>query len=215
MPNYKLGIWVLLILLLTACGNQSTEQIYTYLEKAVELEEPFQQQQEPLQEAEKKEFQWYEEAITLGMDEFEKVLSLSDEALASIDEREKMIMIEKESIERSFEEFNKIKLEFENIEDETILSDLEKLTETMENRYEAYQDLFDIYNQTIEEDRKLYTLLKDEDLDISTLQSQINTVNEQYELVMNSKENFNKLTDSYNEQKKLFYESVGLDVHYQ
>ncbi|WP_165763854.1 YkyA family protein [Halalkalibacter urbisdiaboli] len=203
------------ILILTACGEQVTEKIYVHLEQAVELEEQFEQQQEPLQEAEEKEHQYYEEIIQLGMDEYEKIVSLAEDALASIEERQNMVQLEMESLESSVDEITQIEPMIEKVEEEEANRILKELYSTMLERFKKYKQLNEVYNETIEAERQLFTLLMDEELEIENLQNQINKVNEKYEEVITAKDEFNEKTDAYNQLKRDFYDSVKLDVHYE
>lgn len=205
---------IMLIFLLTACGNNPAEDVYQHLEAAVELEQPFEEQQQPLQNAEMRENELFEEIIAIGTSEIEKIQSLADEALNSIDSRKQMLDIEKESIEASYQEFIKIKEYKEQFEKEEVLSSLEELQAAMEERYQQYQLLYDSYNEAANRDQELFNQLKSEDLIMEELQTQVQSVNEQYEVVEEHKEAFNTATDSYNENKRNFYEAAELNISY-
>lgn len=200
--------------LLTACGEKPVETVYHHLESAVELEVPFEEQQEPLQGAEKRENELFEEIVALGLSDMERISSLSKEALSSIDSREEMLEKEKESIEASIDEFKQIEGQQEKI-DEELVDQLMELKEKMLERYDSYQQLYDTYKQAIDGDRTLFTMLTKEELTLDELQEQIDLVNECYEQVTKNKEEFNRLTNEYNEEKRDFYESAELNVRYE
>ncbi|GAE28028.1 lipoprotein [Halalkalibacter wakoensis JCM 9140] len=112
MIRFKWGLILFLVsILLSGCGENPAESVYHQLEAAVELEIPFEQQQAPLQKAELRENELFEQIIGLGMDEYEEIETLANEALESAQAREAMLQLEKESIEESFEQFQKVKKE--------------------------------------------------------------------------------------------------------
>ncbi len=207
-------IYVIALGLLSACGEKPAETVYQHLETAVELEAPFEQQQEPLQQAEQKENELFEQIIALGMDEFEQISSLADEALVSVESRLTMVETEKESIEASYQEFSEIESLVGDAEEEWS-STLAELSESMEERYHTYQELYSVYTEALNKDRALFEMLKEEELTMEDLQAQIDQVNESYRDVTEKKEQFNQSTDEYNEMKRSFYEAAELNVRYE
>ncbi|MFC0470590.1 YkyA family protein [Halalkalibacter kiskunsagensis] len=203
------------IIFLTACGENPANTVYEHLEAAVELEQPFEDQQEPLQKAEIRENDLFEQIIALGMNDFEEIVQVADEAISSIQARENMIMKEKESIEESFQEFKKIEGEVEKIEDFELNDVLTDLVKVMQERYDHYQQLYDSYSEAIHLDKTLFEMLQEEELVMEDLQNQIDNVNEAYEKVEGYKEEFNKTTDEYNQLKREFYEKAELNVQFE
>ena len=78
----------------------------------------------------------------------------------------------------------------------------------MNNRYESHETLFKAYNNGLAEDRKIYEMLKDEDLMLEDLELQIETTNAIYESVFEANTQFNQLTEEFNDAKIKFYEEV-------
>lgn len=214
--NYKKWVptFAVAVVILSGCGEKPAETVYQHLEAAVELEAPFEQQQEPLQKAEARENELFEDIIGLGMNDLEQISSLADKALASIDSRVSMIEKEKESIEASYAEFAQIETQFEKVE-EGLSMFLEDLHKAMDERYESYQGLYETYVEATNKDRKLFEMLKRENLTMEELQAQIDLVNESYRDVTEQKEQFNRSTDEYNEKKRSFYEAAELNVRYE
>ncbi|WP_337017208.1 YkyA family protein [Oceanobacillus massiliensis] len=207
---------ITLIALLTACSSQSTEeQIHSHLEEAVNLEEGFENQQGEITDLEVQEQEIYNQIIDLGMEDFEKIKELSEQALGTIDEREEKIELERESIETSKEEFVKIEDLITELDDGTAKEKAENMYEMMNKRYTAYGQLNDAYVTSLEQERELYEMLQQEDIEQETLTEQINAINESYEKVLSSNEEFNNYTMEYNELKKEFYEVAELDVTYE
>ncbi|MFD2213027.1 YkyA family protein [Metabacillus endolithicus] len=209
--NYVL--FIILLCLLSGCfGPAPEEKIYTILEEAVTLEDSFKEQQQPLLELEKKEADLYNKIMDLGMKEFEQVVSLSKQALTSVEERESKIQMEYDSIMSSKDKFNEINEEIEKIKDETLLQSAQELKSTMEGRYKSYEKLYENYKKSISLDKELYSMLQKEDLEMEQLETQIDKINKSYQSVMEQNNEFNKLTEQYNDLKIKFYEEANLNV---
>ncbi|WP_164669168.1 YkyA family protein [Virgibacillus doumboii] len=206
----------IIIALLTACSGTSTsEQIYNHLEKAVELEATFEEQQDPIVELEKKEQEIYAQIIDLGMDEFDKIKELSKQAIDTIEKRSEKIELEKESIQASKEEFTKIESMIKDLEDKKVKKKAEEMYSVMMDRYEAYDKLNKAYSDSLKLEKELYTMLQKEDLEQETLTDHIKKVNKSYEKVIEANEKFNKFTTEYNKLKEAFYEAAGMNVEYK
>ncbi len=57
------------------------------MEKAVQAEKPFQKEQKTLEKLEKKEHKLYDSAVKLNMDDYQKIVTLSDQALSNANQR--------------------------------------------------------------------------------------------------------------------------------
>lgn len=204
----------LVLIFLSGCGEKTVETIYAHLEKAVVLEEMFKEQQKPLLEAEEQEHKIYEQIISLGMNEFNEIVKLSQEAGSLVDKRADLIEKEKESIEAGYIEFQKIADLIAKLEDEQLINAANEMKEKMEQRYQAYQSLYKNYKTALQLDKELYEMLQKKDLTIDQLQEQIDKINEAYEKVIADKDEFNQFTEEYNELKKSFYEKAKLNVNY-
>lgn len=200
--------------LLMGClgGPTPEEQIYETLEKVVTVEKDFEEQQNPLVELEKKEKELYDEILTLGMKEFDQIVSLSNDALAIVGDRETRINNEQKSIEASKKEFQKVDALISEIKEDSVKEEANELVSLMNERYESYEDLYTVYKEAIEHDKKLYEMFQNEELTLDELEQQINLINETYEKVVAANETFNKLTDQYNKAKVTFYQNAGLEV---
>ncbi|WP_066176426.1 YkyA family protein [Bacillus marinisedimentorum] len=193
-------------------GTQPEEEIYQALESAVEQEEQFEKQQEPLSEAEEKEQQLYNEIVGLKMEEFDKISSLSKEAETLAGKRKEMIEKEKESIEASREEFSKVEELAGELEDDQLKKKAAELSSYMNDRYDAYAALYDAYSKAIEHDLELYGMFQDKELKLEELKKHIEEVNKSYDSVMEANKVFNDLTEKYNKSKREFYKMADLDV---
>ena len=193
-------------------GPTPEEQVYETLEKVVAVEKDFEKQQNPLVELEKKEKELYDKILTLGMKEFDQIVSLSNEALAIVGDRETRINNEQKSIEASKKEFQKVDAIISEIKEDSVKEEGNELVSLMNKRYESYEDLYTVYKEAIEHDKKLYEMFQNEELTLDELEKQINLINETYEKVVAANETFNKLTDQYNKAKVTFYQNAGLEV---
>jgi Putative cell-wall binding lipoprotein len=200
--------------LLMGClgGPTPEEQIYETLEKVVKVEKDFEEQQNPLVELEKKEKELYDEILTLGMKEFDQIVSLSNDALAVVGDRETRINNEQKSIEASKKEFQKVDALISEIKEDSVKEEANELVSLMNERYESYEDLYTVYKEAIEHDKKLYEMFQNEELTLDELEQQITLINETYEKVVAANETFNNLTDQYNKAKVTFYQNAGLEV---
>jgi DNA repair exonuclease SbcCD ATPase subunit len=210
-------ISIFLIMFLTGCnsGPLPEEQIYVHLEQAVKLETEFEEQQEPMTNLEQKEKELYNQIIELGLKELEQIKQLSAEAIQTVDDRKEMLDQEYESIKQSKAEFDKINEIVTQIEDEELKSESDALIQTMEERYQAYEELYAAYSTSISLDKELYEMFQVEDLTMEALEGKINEINKSYEQVIQLNESFNTITTNYNNQKKSFYETAGLEVTYE
>ncbi|SDJ75413.1 YkyA family protein [Sediminibacillus albus] len=217
MPLRKTTMMIgVLLVILTACSSQSTaEKMYEHLEEAVVLENDFADQQQPLVELEKQEKELYNQIISLGMEEFDQVKKLSQEALNLIDKRADRLATEKESIEAAKAEFDKVDSLIEDLDEEKVRTAAEDMAATMDERYSAYQDLNKAYSSALEQDRKLYEMLQNKELKEQELRDQIDSINASYDQVISANQAFNEKTEKYNQLKQKFYELAELNVEYE
>lgn len=196
--------------ILTGCfGKSAEENVRGSMETIIELEDTFKNEQKPLRDLETNEHQLFEEMMGLSMDEFDKIVSLSQDALKSVNEREKRMKNERESILKAKEEFESAKESVSEIRDEKIKEKAELAGSYMEKRYVAYEDLYHEYVNAIRLDKQLYTLTQDKNGTIEELEKQIEKINHSYEDVIHVSETFNEYTEKYNKAKKDFYQAAG------
>ncbi|MEC3882193.1 YkyA family protein [Halobacillus sp. HZG1] len=218
MRLHKLVMLLAVAAFLPACTGQSAEeQIYEHLEKAVTLEDAFREQQQPMVDLETEEQQLYEEIINLNMDQFDEIEEKSKQAASIVEKRREKLELEKESIDSAKEEFDEIEPLIEDLDEENAEAKekAEQLVETMNARYDSYQDLYSAYDEALTLDAKLYEMMQNEDLKEEKLQEQIDKINQKYNEVIEQNETFNKHTEEYNALKKELYEAMELDVTYE
>ncbi|SDJ04600.1 YkyA family protein [Salimicrobium halophilum] len=210
-------VFIGVLAVLVGCSGQSAkEEMYDHLEKTVTLEDAFKEQQSALSELEQEEQKLYNQIIDSSMNDLEKIQQLSDEALALVEERKEKLELENESIQSAKEEFSKVAPLIGDIEDnEEAQSVANDLVAAMEERYAAYEKMHSAYQEALKLDEELYTMLKQEDLEEETLRSQVESINEKYQQVIEINDTFNEKTESFNKLKKDFYEAADLNVSYE
>lgn len=201
-------------MIISGCMNTNTpvERIYDVLERVVASEVEFENQQDPLVDLEKKEKEIYDKIISLGMKEFEEVYKLSDEAAKIVDQRQEHMLKEEESIKASEKEFKSLEPLIEEIDDPKLKKLSQDLFHCMMDRYDIHTEIFQNYSKAVQLDKELYAMFKEEDLQLTQLEDQINKINEAYGNIINANKNFNEKTKQYNELKLSFYNESGLDV---
>ncbi|MBS4217902.1 YkyA family protein [Bacillus sp. FJAT-49711] len=202
---------LLLSVILSACSS-TEKNIYQTLEETAAKEADFEKQQEPLKKLEANEKELFDQIMDLGMKEFDQISKLADDALTNLDQREEHMKKEKQSLEESKKEFQLASEEFDKIKDEKLQKQADELQELMNNRYESYDKLFSSYMNGLAEDKKIYEMIKNEDLKIEDLQAQIEASNEAYESVFEANSQFNEQTKKFNEAKLKFYKDSGLNI---
>lgn len=201
------------IIVLSACSGASTEEkIHNHLEEAVSAETGFEEQQKDITDLEKQEQKIYGEIIKLGMEEFDEIKELSQQALKSIDKRSEAIKLEKESIDESQEAFNETDSLIDKLEEKEVKAKAEQLQKVMNDRFKAYGTLYKVYSKSLEQEKDLYGMLQKEELEQEELTEQITAINESYEQVLKANDQFNEDTNAYNDLKKEFYDAADINV---
>lgn len=209
-------ILIMSVLLLAACSGESIEEtIYDHLEEAVRLESDFVEQQDPLSELEQEEQALYKEISDLSIEEFDQIVELSEKAIESIEQRREHVGVEIASIEASKKEFDKIIPHVEELEDEDLKSIANDMIDAMNARNDAFVTLHSTYQESLDFDVELYELLMLENLEEPEFTAQIEKVNAKYKEVLEANTAFNEATETFNEQKKLFYKASDLNVTYE
>ncbi|RBW70008.1 YkyA family protein [Bacillus taeanensis] len=201
--------------LLTGCASSPEEEMYEHLEKSVELEAAFKEQQSLLVEAEKKEQELYNEIVQLSLEEYDKIKELSEKALKHAENREQLIDKEKESLTLAFKEFKNVSPLIEKIDEEAVKKEAGKLEENVQKRYDAYEQLHKEYQKSIAFDKELYEMLQSKELTAEELDLQLQKINKQYEKVIQQNNAFTKYTNLYNQAKQTFYQKANLNVAFE
>lgn len=205
-------IIMIVSIFLTACFQQETlaEKIYTKLEKVAATEKGFEQVQEPLVQVEKKEKAIYDKIIALNTAQYDEKVKLSGEALTMVNERKKYMDTETKSLQESQKEFKNVSPLIKEFNDKKLKTKANQLYDLMMDRYKAHQTLSKEYLQGVAEDQKLYEMFKEQKVSVDSLKTQVETVNSIYKSIYASNDQFNQLTQQYNDKKLQFYKKAGL-----
>ncbi len=192
---------------LTACNEEDPlEKIHQHLEETVQIEKGFEENQERVFELEQKDEELYKEIIGLDSDKMEQVKELSEEAIKLLDERLDYVKLERTSLEESRVEFEKIEPLMEKMKDQDQKRHIEKMYQTMMDRYDAYEEVYEEYSNSIRLTKELYTKFQEETFKDSEVYSIIENVNESYDEVLKANESFNNETALYNSLKQEYYD---------
>jgi chromosome segregation ATPase len=208
------SLLLLAIFVLSGCVGGSTpeEKIYNVLEETVKKEEQFEEVQKPLKELEEKEQKLFKEIMNLGMKEIDKIVKLSDEALANVKERKQKIEKEQEAMDGAEEEFNKAEDYVKKLKDEKLKKEAQTLIEKMSSRYKTHEKLTSAYLEALTLDKELYEMLKKEDLKMENLDEKISSINKKYKEVISVNEKYNSQTEEFNKLKKHFYKNAKVEI---
>lgn len=199
-------------LFLSACSGTTTEeQLNDILESTFEQEAEYRDVQSELQSREQNEQQLFESIMALTKEQQAEVEETSQEAADSADERMELLETERQSMQSAAEEFEGIDQLIEETEEETVKSDLEALKTKMEERFAKHSDFTDAYQSLIEQQKELYEMVAQEDMDLATLQEKTTEVNEQNDRVQEAVTAFNEQTEQFNELKNETVEKMEAD----
>ena len=201
-------------LLFSGCLNRQSpaEEMFEKLEKVVEIEQTFEDQQKPLVQLEKQEKELYGQIIEMNLQKYDKVVQLADEAISISKKRNELLDLERKSIEESQAEFEQVPEIYAKIDDLQLKEQAKGLNDLMQERYRTHEKLYESYVAGLGYDIELYNMFKNEEVTVDQLGEQINKVNAAYEEVLSANDQFNQLTDQYNEKKYQFYQAAGLNV---
>src|SRR5699024_3654858 len=156
MKKILSGILLLMLaFVLTACSS-AEEDVFKALEEVVVQEEEFEKQQEPLVELEEKEQEIFDKIMALNMDDFEEISTLADEAIKNLSARQELIDKEKSSMEKSSDQFKKAEDKMKSIKDDKLKEQADKISVTMKERYDSYDEIYSTYKTSIDENKKIY-----------------------------------------------------------
>ena len=198
---------------IAGCSSKTPEEeSYDLLEELASIEQGYEEQHEPLQKLEAEDNEIYAQIIELGMKEMDEIKTLSDEAITGIEEREELMKKEKESINESRERFGDFDGLIEELSDKKAQTEAAALQKIMKQRYDDYDQLYDLYLASLAEEKKLYELFKDEKATKEQFETQIESVNKTYTELSEANAQFNEQTEKYNNKKISFYNLAGIEV---
>lgn len=210
----KVSVILFMLMIIVACNKNDkdvTKDINQYIEDTVDIEMQFEESQEDIEQLEERDQEIYDEIIQLGSEDYDEIVALADEAIKLLKERLEIVDLEKESIEAAREEFEQIDPLIEKVEEEAANDKAQKMYDAMIARYDAYDDVYKHYTDSIRLTEDLYTVLKEEEFQEKEVYSLIADVNDSYEEVAEAFDIFNSETSTFNHMKQEYYEYVTKD----
>lgn len=212
---YKMSmgfVCAFLLLGLTGCTKKPSpgEQAFQYIEKSATLETTFNDQQKPLVQEEQKEQTIYNEIMKLDMKHFDQIKAKSGEALKSIEKRKAYMQKEKDSIDQAEGVFKKAVPLLKEVKRSKSVPYAQALIKDMSDRYTSFQHLYTLYNQSLDDEKSLFSMLQTKGLTVEKLQAQLDKVNASYKKIDTEKTNFNTYTKKFNQDKQDFYKSLNI-----
>ena len=125
-------------------GKDPVESLHESMEKAVQAENRF-KRAENIRKIGEKEHQLYDSAVKLNMDDYQKIVTLSDQALSNANQR-KTSESRKDSIDDSKQAFESAKTSQE-IKDKKVKEKAGHAVALMEKRYASYDLLYKKYEK--------------------------------------------------------------------
>lgn len=117
---------------------------------------------------------------------------------------------ETKSLQESEKEFKEVSPLLKDINNKKLKTKANQLYQLMIDRYKTHRNLSKEYLQGVAEDQKLYKMFKKQNVSVDSLKTQVEKVNSVYKSIYASNDQFNQLTQEYNDKKLQFYKSAGL-----
>lgn len=202
------------LLLSSGCTlwDRPVEVLYDRLEEAAVTEIQLRQVYDPLLTAEKKEQKLFQQLTHLNLEQYDRIMKLSHKAIRSAKKRRRLVNQEKKIIEKAYDRLLPLKPTVQEIRKDDLKEKAKTLVRLANARYDAYQKLYDAYQNSIALDIELYKMFQDKSLRPGVLENHLEKVNNSYRRVHKTKRRFNTLTHSYNRAKLAFYKAAGLNI---
>ncbi|GAB6431288.1 YkyA family protein [Bacillus luti] len=206
-------VGVLSVLLLTGCTNDKPEEeLYQVFEKSAEQEKSLYKDMKKLKSLEKTEHELYKQVITDGTDNHEAASPKIAEALKNVEERLEIVKNEEKALEKAHEEMSKAQKKIKKIEN----ADLKKKAISVEVAFKDRRNVFDKwakgYKEIANQEKTLYSKLNTKEMKLKEITEQIKANNQLYAKLKVDSNEFNNLTNNYNENKIDFYKEANIKI---
>ena len=202
VKKYIRGFILCSALFLSGCtfGSKTDEELSKVLTEMNNAEEVYRDSQSELHALEQTEQSLFKEIIELTQEDEGELSKKVGEIEKLLEQRLVHIEEEEDSMKKalkSVEPLDSIVVKAE----EDIKGEVEKLRDTASDRYALHATFVEEYKRLIEAQKELYEMLIVEDIDLSTLEKQVDEINKQNETVRSAIETFNEATVSLNQLK--------------
>ncbi len=192
-----------MLLLLSACSGDSTEQkLSNILSDIYDSEADYREVQAELAEIEIKEQANFQSMMELTKDQKEELTAQVEDTAKFLEERLALIEKERSSISEASAKLKDLEDVISEAKSEPEKQSVKKVQEALAKRYETYETLIVEYNNLAGLQEELYNMLINEDANVGIIQDQVAQVNKQNELVQQTVDQFNELTNTLNEVKQ-------------
>jgi len=211
MKKIVIGTILSTSLWLSACslGTSAQDQLTNNLTKVYEEEQGYRDAQKEMPELEKKEQSTFNAVMEMTQEQKEEVAAKATELNASVQDRLELLEKENESIQAAFSSMSSFDGLIEDTKEKDVKKSLTSLKDSMEERYEAHEVVYDEYQNLTSLQTELYNMLPEEETEQAHLQEQVAKVNAQNELVQSAIDAFNEATKKVNETKKSVYDLLN------
>lgn len=200
------GIVSVSALLLAGCtfGDSTEQQLSEVLQQMHTAEEEYRSVQDPLNEAEQKEYALFEEVLALEQEQTEELTEKLEELSALVAERRDLLSTEKQSIDAALKasDFSTLDIPEEN------QSYVTQIDEAYDARYSTYEQLYAEYEKLLALQENLYTEMAREDVAIDQIRDLVQQVNAQNEVVQTQVTAMNEQTEQFNQTTDEVFESL-------
>lgn len=202
--------------LLSGCfGEKPEENLFTAFEAASTQEKSLADDTKKLEKLEKQGQELYSQILQEGKEHNEAVSKKIEQATANVDEREKVLKNEKEQLEKAQKETTSVQNNIEKLEDKKLQKQAKTVEESYKNRYDSFQKMNENYTKALATEKELYEKLKVKETKLKEIGEKVKTVNELNVEAQKAKEQFNKHTKEYNDNKLAFYKDAQIKIKEQ
>ncbi len=202
--------------LLSGCfGEKPEENLFTAFEAAATQEKSLADDTKKLEKLEQQGQELYSQILQEGKEHNEAVSKKIEQATANVDEREKVLKNSKEQLEKAQKETTSVQSNIEKLEDKKLQKQAKTVEESYKNRYDAFQKMNENYTKALATEKELYEKLKVKETKLKEIGEKVKTVNGLNVEAQKAKEQFNKYTKEYNDNKLTFYKDAQIKIKEQ
>lgn len=202
--------------LLSGCfGEKPEENLFTAFEAAATQEKSLADGTKKLEKLEQQGQELYSQILQEGKEHNEAVSKKIEQATANVDEREKVLKNSKEQLEKAQKETTSVQSNIEKLEDKKLQKQAKTVEESYKSRYDAFQKMNENYTKALATEKELYEKLKVKETKLKEIGEKVKTVNGLNVEAQKAKEQFNKHTKEYNDNKLAFYKDAQIKIKEQ
>lgn len=200
------------IFILSGCGQTTEESLFTIFEDATKLEAKIPEYNQNLIELEGVESALFNQIISEGETSNKEIQDTITNAEQNCKNRKEILNSESTAMKASYEKSVESKKKIEKLEDKNTKEQGEKVQKLFNDRYYTFTLIEKNYTDTIAAEEELYALLKAEKQNLRDVEAIIAKINGLYEVNRNKQATFTELSTQLNNEKKLFYELLGIPM---